>query len=88
MCWAVPTRVIEVRGDLGKVEIAGAVREVGLQLIRDPQVGDYVLLHAGFAIQKMDEEEALKTLAIFEEMYSGIGHPDEAAGQAAGGAAE
>lgn len=88
MCWAVPTRVIEVRGDLGKVEIAGAVREVGLQLIRDPQVGDYVLLHAGFAIQKMDEEEALKTLAIFEEMYSSIRHPDRGTGRAADGAAE
>ena len=60
MCWAVPTKVIEVSGDLGKVELEGTVREVGLQLIEGASVGDYVLVHAGFAIQKVDEEEALK----------------------------
>ena len=69
MCWAIPMKVIEVEGDLGKAEVSGTVREVGLQFIPDPHVGDYVLVHAGFAIQKVDEEEALKTLAVFDELY-------------------
>ncbi len=68
MCWAVPTRIIAVDGAVGRVEIGGTVREVGLQLIEGPQVGDYVLIHAGFAIQKVDEAEALETLRLLEEM--------------------
>ena len=83
MCWAVPTRVIEVNGDLGKVEVEGTVREVGLQLIEGASVGDYVLLHAGFAIQKVDEGEALKTLALFEELYEHARQTDKATGDAA-----
>jgi len=69
MCWAVPARIVAVEGDLGRVEVEGTAREVGLQLIEDPRVGDYVLVHAGFAIQKVDEEEARKTLALFEELW-------------------
>jgi len=68
MCWAIPLRLIERDGDLGKVELSGAVREVGLQLVEDARVGDYVLVHAGFAIQKVDEQEALETLALWQEM--------------------
>jgi hydrogenase expression/formation protein HypC len=78
MCWAVPTRIIEVDGEVGKVELSGTVREVGLQLIRNPQVGDYVLIHAGFAIQKVDEEEAQETLKFLEEMFGSMERPDEA----------
>ncbi|MHC4479869.1 MAG: HypC/HybG/HupF family hydrogenase formation chaperone [Planctomycetota bacterium] len=78
MCWAVPTRIVEVDGDVGKVELSGTVREVGLQLTPDAQVGDYVLIHAGFAIQRVDEEEAQKTLALLEEMFGSMERPDEA----------
>lgn len=77
MCWAVPTKVIEVDGQVGKVEIGGAVREVGLCLLEAPQPGDYVLIHAGFAIQKVDEAEARETLALFEELRQGLGEDDE-----------
>ncbi|MHC5033827.1 MAG: HypC/HybG/HupF family hydrogenase formation chaperone [Planctomycetota bacterium] len=73
-----PTRIIEVDGEVGKVELSGTVREVGLQLIRNPQVGDYVLIHAGFAIQKVDEEEAQETLKFLEEMFGSMERPDEA----------
>ena len=45
-------------------------REVGLQLIEDARVGDYVLVHAGFATQKVDEREAEETLKLFEEMFA------------------
>ena len=77
MCWAVPAKVVEIDGELGKVELSGTVREVGLQLVSDPQVGDYVLVHAGFAIQKVDEEEARKTLELFEEIAAEIRRQDE-----------
>ncbi len=68
MCWAVPAKVIEVDGQVGKVELTGTIREVGLHFVEEPQVGDYVLLHAGFAIQKLDEEEAHATLELMEGM--------------------
>ena len=75
MCWAVPTKVIRIDGDVGKVEIGGIVREVGLQFIADPQVGDYVLIHAGFAIQKVDEKEAAETLELLAEMGHSVSPP-------------
>jgi hydrogenase expression/formation protein HypC len=77
MCWAVPTKIVEVDGDVGKVEISGAMREVGLCLIDAPRVGEYVLIHAGFAIQKVDEEEAHETLRLFEELHRKVGERDE-----------
>jgi len=77
MCWAIPAEISEVDGAVGKVELAGTVREVGLSLIDEPQVGQYVLVHAGFAIQKVDEQEALETLELFREMMSQTGEADE-----------
>lgn len=73
MCLAVPTKLIEVNGSTGKVELSGTTREVGLQLIDEPHVGDYVLVHAGFAIQKVDQQEAEETLRILRQMYEGAG---------------
>jgi hydrogenase expression/formation protein HypC len=70
-------RIVEIEGDLGKVDVGGTVREVGLQLVDSPAVGDYVLVHAGFAIQKIDEEQAHETLALFDEMFGSIGADDE-----------
>ena len=68
MCWAIPLKLVERQGEIGKVELSGTVREVGLQLLDDVQPGDYVLVHAGFAIQKLDEEEAQETLRLWEEI--------------------
>jgi hydrogenase expression/formation protein HypC len=70
-------QIVEIEGDLGKVDVGGTSREVGLQLIESPAVGDYVLVHAGFAIQKIDEDEAHETLALFDEMFGSIGADDE-----------
>jgi hydrogenase expression/formation protein HypC len=61
-------KLIEVRGGQGVAEAGGVRREVGLQLIDNLKTGDYVLVHAGFAIQKVDEDEALKTLELFREL--------------------
>ena len=68
MCVAVPMQIKKIDGDKGVVDIGGVEREVGLQLIKDAKVGDYVIVHAGFAIQRLDEEIAKETLALFDEM--------------------
>ena len=68
MCLAVPMQVKEIQGEKGIVEISGVRREVGLQLQPDAKVGDWVIVHAGFVIQKLDEKEALETLELFREM--------------------
>jgi hydrogenase expression/formation protein HypC len=61
-------KLIAVNGDRGFADAGGARREVGLQLIENAAVGEYVLVHAGFAIQKVGEAEALETLALFREL--------------------
>jgi hydrogenase expression/formation protein HypC len=68
MCWAIPVKIKEIDGQMGQVEMSGTERQVGLQMIEQPRVGDYVLVHAGFAIQKIDEEEARETLRLWDEM--------------------
>jgi hydrogenase expression/formation protein HypC len=69
MCLAVPARIIEVRnGLLGLVELGGVVREVSFALLPDVAVGDYVLLHAGYALQKVDTADAEETLRLLAEM--------------------
>jgi hydrogenase expression/formation protein HypC len=68
MCLAVPMRLIEREGNAGIAEIAGVKKEVRLDLLPDAAIGDYLIIHAGFAIQQLDEEEAQETLALFREM--------------------
>jgi hydrogenase expression/formation protein HypC len=69
MCLAVPARVTEMKdGLLGLVELGGVVREVSFMLLPDVAVGDYVLLHAGYALQKVDTAEAEETLRLLAEM--------------------
>jgi hydrogenase expression/formation protein HypC len=71
MCLAVPGRLARVEGDVGFVEFAGAERRIGLMLLPDARVGDYVLVHAGYAIQRMDEAEATETLRLLDEAFGG-----------------
>lgn len=68
MCLAIPARVIEINEGVGLVELAGVVREASFMLLPDVQVGDYVLLHAGYALQKMDEVEAEETIRLLSEI--------------------
>ena len=68
MCLAIPARVTSVNGTKAKVEIGGNVRDADLSLLGDVQVGEYVMLHAGFAISKYDEDEARETLALWSEL--------------------
>lgn len=68
MCLAVPGKLVEIDGNKGLVEIMGVSREVSLELLKDVKTGDYVIIHAGCAIQKVDEEEALNTIELFKEI--------------------
>ncbi|HIE52792.1 MAG TPA: HypC/HybG/HupF family hydrogenase formation chaperone [Armatimonadetes bacterium] len=70
MCLGIPMRVVEINGSLATVESGGVRREVSIQLVEGVQVGDYVIVHAGFAISVLDEDLAQETLAIIEEMAS------------------
>ena len=68
MCLSIPAKILSIDGDQAKVSVRGAEYSAGLQMIDDPEVGDYVLLHAGFAIQKISDEEAKETLKLLREM--------------------
>ena len=68
MCLAIPARVVQVEEGLGMVEVGGVVREASFMLLPDAQVGDYVLLHAGYALQKVDEAEAEETIRLLAEL--------------------
>jgi hydrogenase expression/formation protein HypC len=68
MCLAIPARVIQIDEGLGLVEVGGVVREASFMLLPDAQVGDYVLLHAGYALQKVDEAEAEETMRLLADL--------------------
>lgn len=68
MCLAVPGKVVEIKGQIARVDYGGIVREANISLV-DAQIGDYVLVHAGFAIQKLDEKSAKETLALWYEIF-------------------
>lgn len=68
MCLAVPGKVIEINESKAAIEVGNVKREVFIQLVPDVKLGDYVLVHAGCAIEIVDEEEALKTLDILKEL--------------------
>jgi hydrogenase expression/formation protein HypC len=68
MCLSIPARIESIEGNMAEVSFGGAVFKAGLHMIENAKVGDYILLHAGFAIQKISETEAHETLKILEEM--------------------
>jgi len=68
MCLSVPGRVVEIQSNMAKVEVGGVLRDASMDVCPDAAVGDYVLIHAGFAIQKLDEKEALETLDLLKKM--------------------
>ncbi len=72
MCLAIPGRVLEIYEEhdlkMGRIDYSGTVNTACLVYVDDVQVGEYVLVHAGFALNKLDEEEANKTLAMWDEI--------------------
>lgn len=67
MCLSVPAQVMKIEGENAEVSVGGTMMNANLSMVDDVNVGDYILLHTGFALQKIDEEEALETLKTFEE---------------------
>lgn len=72
MCLAVPVRVLKIDGLEALVELGGLTRQVSIMLVPDTKVGNYILLHAGFAIQKLDEREAEATIRLLAEIAEGV----------------
>jgi hydrogenase expression/formation protein HypC len=76
MCLAIPVRVAALlEGQQAEIEIGGVRSRVSLALIDEVAVGDYLIVHAGFAINRLDVGEAEKTLALFEEIATRLGEP-------------
>jgi len=75
MCLAIPAKIIaiDVDTDMATVTVDNVKVEVSLALVDDIAIGDYVLVHVGYALNKIDEEEALKTIALFAE--AGLSQP-------------
>ncbi len=70
MCLAIPVRIISIEGDEAEAEIGGVQRLISIALAPKVKVGDYVLLHTGYAIGVIDEAEARETLSLLEEIAS------------------
>lgn len=68
MCLAVPLRLIEINGNTAVGEAMGMQRSVRIDFIKQPAVGDYVMVHAGFAIEKLSQTQALEDLEAWEEL--------------------
>jgi len=77
MCLAIPGRVVELRGSgsdrLAVIDFDGTTREVVMAFVPEAQVGDYVIVHAGVALQCLDEEAAAETLALWAQIGEGEG---------------
>jgi len=68
MCLAIPARVVDLDGAMATVELAGVTKRASTHLLDGVRVGDYLLIHAGFALSRLDEAEAQVTLRLLEQM--------------------
>ena len=73
MCLAIPLRLIEINGKTAIGEAMGMRREIRVDFIEEPMVGDYVIVHAGFAIERLPEKQALEDLEAWEEVRDALG---------------
>lgn len=72
MCLAIPSLVVELLpNEMARIELDGMRKEISLSLVENVQVGDYVIVHVGYALQKLDPHEAAETLALFAELGRG-----------------
>ncbi len=72
MCLAVPGKVLEISGDKAKIDYGGVIRDANISLV-SAKVGDYVIVHAGFAIEIMDKDEAEKVIELWDEYFEFMG---------------
>jgi hydrogenase expression/formation protein HypC len=77
MCLAVPVQVVALLGDQwAEINVGGIHTRISIALVEDVAVGDFVIVHAGFAIARLDIDEAEKTLTLFDEIAAYLGKPD------------
>jgi len=69
MCLAIPVKVVKVKGTLAEVDMSGVKRQADIRFLENIKPGDYILLHAGFAIEKINKKEAQKTLKLLKDIY-------------------
>jgi hydrogenase expression/formation protein HypC len=70
MCLGIPAKIIRIDDEFAEVSIDGARIQIGLQLVEDIKIGDYVLVHTGYALEKLNEKEAIETLRLIRELNS------------------
>ncbi|MGD8990824.1 MAG: HypC/HybG/HupF family hydrogenase formation chaperone [Desulfobacterales bacterium] len=72
MCLAIPSRITKIENNMATIDVEGVQREASLLLLEDARVGDYVIVHAGFAISKLDEAAARETLDLLREAIAAV----------------
>lgn len=72
MCLAIPLRLVELNGNEAVAEANGVRRTIRVDFIREPKVGDYIIAHAGFAIERMNEQQALDNLQAIQEVADAL----------------
>ncbi len=77
MCLAIPARIVRIDDQMATIDMEGVRREASLLLLDEAGVGDYVIVHAGFAIHKIDEREAMESLRLLREMAALAEREDE-----------
>ena len=73
MCLAIPLKLVEINGNTATGEAMGMHREIRVDFIEEPKVGDYVIVHAGFAIERLPEQQAVEDLDAWEEVRHALG---------------
>jgi len=68
MCLGIPMKILKIDGDRAIVSSTGIQRRIGINFLKEPRIGDYVIVHAGFAIEKLDPVKAEETLKLLEEI--------------------
>lgn len=76
MCLAIPAKIIEIDDQMATVDMEGTQREASLLLLEDARIGEYVIVHAGFAIHRVDESEALESLKVLHELAAMLNEDD------------
>ena len=72
MCLAVPLQLVEINGNSAVGEAMGMRRDIRVDFIENPQIGDYVIVHAGFAIERLPEQQAMQDLEAWEEVQNAL----------------
>jgi hydrogenase expression/formation protein HypC len=80
MCLAIPSKITHIENEMATIDVDGVKRSASLMLLEDSAVGDYVIVHAGFAIKKLDEDSAMETIRLLKEAAAFVDNLDAGKG--------